>query len=172
MKHGLSFIKNTGMTPAVGLSVAVMAVLFNLLIDKGVAFTSGLVNERLYFLLPLAGGVLVFLTYFMYLKKDHTGIGMVQVPVELEKNKTYMMKAGRVAVQVVGAVLTLVFEFSAGRFGPIVHLGAAAGSNTGYYLKMKPKDVRLLVGCGSAAAISAVFGMPLFRFGFCACSVI
>lgn len=168
MKKGLSFIKNIGMALAMGLVVGIMAVLFNMAIENGVDLTSRILgnNNSLYFILPLVGGVFIIAIYAIYLKKDYTGIGIVQVLVELEKIKTHMMKPLKVLVQIIGAIITLVFGFSAGRFGPIVHLGASVGSNAAYYFKLKANDIKLLIGCGAASAIAAVFGMPLFASVF------
>jgi CIC family chloride channel protein len=104
--------------------------------------------------------------YIIYLREGQIGLGIVQVLVELELIKTQLMRPFRVLMHVVGATVTLIFGFSAGRFGPIVHLGASIGSNIAYYLKLQSKDVRLLIGCGAAAAIAAVFHMPLFAAVF------
>ena len=50
---------------------------------------------------------------------------------------------------------------SAGREGPIVQIGSAAASWLGQLLKMPPRQLRTMVGCGSAAGIAATFNAPI-----------
>ncbi len=50
---------------------------------------------------------------------------------------------------------------SAGREGPIVQIGSALGSTIGQLFRMSGARVRILVGCGAAAGISAVFNAPI-----------
>jgi len=50
---------------------------------------------------------------------------------------------------------------SAGREGPIVQIGSALGSTVGQVFRMSGDRVKILVGCGAAAGISAVFNAPI-----------
>ncbi len=50
---------------------------------------------------------------------------------------------------------------SAGTEGPIVQIGAALGSTIGQVFRMPADRVKILVGCGAAAGISAVFNAPI-----------
>ncbi len=164
----LGMIKNIGLALTIGVVVGVVSVVFNIVIEGGVELSkNALLNkDDFYFILPLLGAVMTMIIYGLYLKDDHTGLGIVQVLVELEQIKTHLMLPFRVFIRVVSAMVTLIFGFSAGRFGPIVHLGAAVGSNVGYLFKLSSTHVRLLIGCGAAAAIAAVFKMPLFAAVF------
>jgi len=49
---------------------------------------------------------------------------------------------------------------SAGREGPIVHIGAAMGSWIGQVLKVPVRQMRTFVGCGVAGGIAATFNTP------------
>lgn len=50
---------------------------------------------------------------------------------------------------------------SIGREGPIVQIGSALGSTAGQWLKLSPRNVKVLVAAGAAAGISATFNAPL-----------
>lgn len=63
--------------------------------------------------------------------------------------------------QFVNAIITLASGLSAGREGPAVHMGASISSLIGVHLKLPNNSIRLLVGCGSAAAIGASFNTPI-----------
>ncbi|WP_043531256.1 chloride channel protein [Litchfieldella xinjiangensis] len=58
-------------------------------------------------------------------------------------------------------VLTVLGGLSAGREGPAIHLGAAASSGLGMQLRLPHNSLRVLVACGTAAAISASFNTPI-----------
>ena len=159
-----SLIGNVFMAVMIGLLVGIVSIFFNMAIDSGVELTRNLlhVNTVYYLFLPIIGGIIMYLIHMIYLKEDHSGVGIVQVLVELSIIKTHLMKPFRVLIRVIAATSTLIFGFSVGRFGPIVHLGASIGSNIAYHFKLSPEYIRLMIGCGAAAAISAVFRMPLF----------
>ena len=58
-------------------------------------------------------------------------------------------------------VISVLGGLSAGREGPAIHLGAAAASGLGQRLRLPHNSLRVLVGCGTAAAISASFNTPI-----------
>ncbi|WP_407657372.1 chloride channel protein [Kushneria phosphatilytica] len=60
----------------------------------------------------------------------------------------------------VGA-LTLIGGLSAGREGPAIHLGAGGSCWIGERLRLPHNSLRVLVGCGTAAGISASFNTPI-----------
>lgn len=63
--------------------------------------------------------------------------------------------------QFFAALISLGSGHSVGREGPAVHLGSGIASLLGQYTHRPPSQLRLLVGCGTAAAISAAFNTPL-----------
>lgn len=50
---------------------------------------------------------------------------------------------------------------SVGREGPIVQIGASLGSMAAQWFKLSPRNIKVLVGAGAAAGISATFNAPL-----------
>lgn len=87
-------------------------------------------------------------------------IGVVQVMESLVKRHGQLRFRG-VVVQFFAAVVALVTGQSSGREGPSVHLGAGTSSVIGQQLRLPRNSMRILVGCGIAAAISASFNTPL-----------
>ncbi len=64
-------------------------------------------------------------------------------------------------VKTLASVATLGSGGSGGREGPTMQLGAALGSTVGHYLRVSPRERRVLMVAGIAAGISAVFRTPL-----------
>lgn len=60
----------------------------------------------------------------------------------------------------VATILTLASGGSVGSEGPVAVLGATVGSNVGRVLRFRPRRIKILVGCGAAAGISAAFSTP------------
>jgi CIC family chloride channel protein len=63
--------------------------------------------------------------------------------------------------QLIGAVFAIGTGQPVGREGPGVHIGAALSSWLGVKAGVSYNYQRLLIGCGSAAAIAALFNTPL-----------
>ncbi len=59
------------------------------------------------------------------------------------------------------AALSLGSGASAGREGPVVHLGAALASFVERHFSLPKSARRIILGCGVAAAVSASFNVPL-----------
>ncbi|MGE5186117.1 MAG: chloride channel protein [Acidobacteriota bacterium] len=64
-------------------------------------------------------------------------------------------------VKPLASIATLGFGGSGGREGPTMQIGAALGSTVGRYLRVTPRERRVLMVAGIAAGISAVFRAPL-----------
>jgi len=111
------------------------------------------------FLLCVAGGIAVGLILH-FLKPKNRGVGVVHVIERLDYHQGYL-PLKNAAVQFVTAAISLLSGHSVGREGPSIHLGAAAGSALGRSLRVPNNSVRILVGCGVAAAIAAAFNTPL-----------
>jgi CIC family chloride channel protein len=111
------------------------------------------------FMLCTIGGLIVGLILHC-LKPKNRVVGVVHVIERLDYHEGYL-PLKNAAVQFVTGAISLLSGHSVGREGPSVHLGAAAGSALGRSLRVPNNGVRVLVGCGVAAAIAAAFNTPL-----------
>lgn len=92
--------------------------------------------------------------------KNELPVGVVQVMESLVLRHGQMGIRG-VIVQFLAAAAALITGQSSGREGPSVHLGAGTSSVVGQKLRLPRNSMRILVGSGIAAAISASFNTPL-----------
>lgn len=113
----------------------------------------------LYIFLPLAG---LFLTYTVarYLLKDMGGHGIPDLLYNISKKGSIIPKMHMYSRAVTSAI-TVGFGGSVGLEAPIVVTGSAIGSNAGVLMHFSAKKRALLVGCGTAGAVSAIFGAPI-----------
>ncbi|WP_144393137.1 chloride channel protein [Pleionea sediminis] len=109
--------------------------------------------------MPIVGGLLVGLL-LQKLSKHRRAVGVSHVLERMAFHQGYLPWKNALVQFFVGG-LTLASGMSVGREGPGIHLGAASGSWLGQRLKLPNNSIRVLVGCGSAAAISASFNTPL-----------
>ncbi len=70
------------------------------------------------------------------------------------------LRARYVGVRTMASAITLGSGGSAGSEGPVAVLGATIGSAIGRALRFQQRRVKILVGCGAAAGISAAFNAP------------
>jgi len=113
----------------------------------------------LLFVFPLIG---ILLTVFYVQRfrngKIGRGVGSILISIakrssNIERDKTYS--------HLISSALTIGFGGSAGLEAPIVVTGAAIGSNTARDLKMNYRERTLMLACGVAAGISAIFNSPI-----------
>lgn len=110
-------------------------------------------------LFPVAGSLLLILLY-VSIPASARRVGIVHL-LERLNNHQGRMPGSNLLVQFSAALIALASGHSVGREGPAVHMGAAVSSWLGQQLKLPNNTLRLLVGCGAAAGISAAFNTPL-----------
>jgi chloride channel protein, CIC family len=122
---------------------------------------TGLYAGRAIFLviLPAAGALLVgLITYFF--AREAKGHGVPEVMDAIASHDGRIRP--RVAVaKAVSSALTIGSGGSAGTEGPIIQIGAAIGSAFGQFFQIAKYNMPVLVGCGAAAGISAIFHAPI-----------
>jgi len=109
--------------------------------------------------LPILGAI-VLIPMMAFFSDTDRRVGVVHVLERLARHQGHM-PLKNVLVQFVTGVVALVSGQSGGREGPAIHLGAAGSSLIGHYLSLPNNSIRILAGCGAAAAISASFNTPI-----------
>ncbi len=150
-----------------GLLVGAVMIAFRLLIETAQgAFLPGGDPENyealayeLRFALPLAGGLVIGLV-FQWLPEAARQVGVTHVMERLAYHQGHLPLRNALA-QFFGGAVSIVCGHSVGREGPAIHLGAASGSLAGRRFGLPNNSLRVLAGCGVAAAIAGSFNTPL-----------
>lgn len=155
---------------AVGLGTGFGALFFSLLVDRASEFFFGYSKSilsgmtpygwKLWIpIIPALGGALVGPIVYRFAKetKGH-GVPEVMSAVALRGG---IIRPRVAAAKAIASAICLGSGGSAGREGPIVQIGSAIGSMIGQTFKMSADRVKILVGCGAAAGISAIFNAPI-----------
>ncbi len=108
--------------------------------------------------LPLVGIVLTVL-FVKYVVRGDIGHGLPSVLLAISRKNSELPRKN-MWTSLVASTLTVAFGGSVGLEAPIASTGSAIGSNIGRWLRLSPKSVRLLLGCGAAGAIAGIFKAP------------
>ncbi|WP_194775240.1 chloride channel protein [Pararhodonellum marinum] len=112
-----------------------------------------------YILYPVIGVALAYLIS-VYVFKDLGGHGIPDILYTISR-KSSLIPRVKMYSRVVTSAITVGFGGSVGLEAPIVVTGSAIGSNIGQLMHLNAKKRTLLIGCGAAGAISAIFGAPI-----------
>jgi chloride channel protein, CIC family len=109
-------------------------------------------------ILPAAGGLAVGLIS-RYVFRQREGHGIVDVMESVARTSGF--EKPTVALEkIMTAAVTIGSGGSAGAEGPIVQIGAGIASGIGQLFRVARSHMPVLIGCGSAAGISAIFNAP------------
>ncbi len=154
----------------IGIIVAYGAILFREFIsyiqyfwigEKSEIFFDKLKDVPLYLrlLVPTLGGLLVgYIVVTFAPSKRPEGVADV-IGARAIGTAYISLKSG--ITNVIAAGITLGTGGSAGREGPIVHLGASVASSLAKHINIPPSSRRSLFGSGVAAAVAASFNAPI-----------
>lgn len=150
-----------------GLIVGGVMIAFRLLIETSqAAFLPGgdpenyeALDGLLRLTLPLGGGLVIGLL-FQWMPDAVRQVGVTHVLERLAYHQGRLPLRSAI-LQFFGGALSIVSGHSVGREGPAIHLGAASGSLAGQRFGLPNNSLRVLAGCGVAAAIAASFNTPL-----------
>lgn len=128
-----------------------------------VGFVASIANSPaeglLYFILP-GVGILLTVLVLRYLVRDDISHGVPRVLYALSRNRG-VIKGHNVWSPIITSTLTIGFGGSVGAESPIVLTGAAIGSNVARFFRVDNRTLTLMIGCGAAAGIAAIFNAPL-----------
>ncbi|NNL15527.1 MAG: chloride channel protein [Flavobacteriaceae bacterium] len=116
-------------------------------------------QSSLYFILPIAGLILVYIIKKAWLKK-HIGHG-ISTTLHAISKRNGIIPRYNIYAALITAPLTVGFGGSVGLQGPAVSAGAALGSNTARLFHMRSKTRMLLIGCATAGAMASMFKAPI-----------
>jgi len=105
-------------------------------------------------------GIIITYIFVRYVVRDNISHGVTRVLYAISQKKSRLKKKNMWA-SLVASSITIGFGGSVGAEGPIVFTGAAIGSNIGQAFRMSPRVLMMLIGCGSASGLAAVFHAPI-----------
>jgi CIC family chloride channel protein len=110
-------------------------------------------------IIPIVGGIIVGpIIYYLAPEAKGHGVPEVMQAILLKGGQI----RGRVAiVKALASAISIGTGGSVGREGPIIQIGSSLGSVVGQFLRVSPKRLKTLVGCGAAAGIAAAFNAPI-----------
>lgn len=105
-------------------------------------------------------GILLTVIYIRQFVKDDISHGVSKILYAISRNKG-VMKLHNTYSSIIACTFTGGFGGSVGMEAPIVSTGAAIGSNVAQAARLGFRRTNLLIGCGAAAAIAAIFKAPI-----------
>ncbi len=145
----------------IGIVAGIAAVSLKTSVHAISHFLTHLSGERtlLYVMLPVVGLLLTYLvaTFFFQEKLGH-GVSTVLWYISRGGSQ---MKRRMMMSRMFTSAITVGFGGSVGLEAPIVVTGSAIGSNIGAEMHLNAKKRSLLIGCGAAGAVSAIFNSPI-----------
>lgn len=152
----------------IGVVTGTAAIVFNRLVDvfsyiffESSFLTSNIPDKLRLFFIPILGGATIGIINKFFLDKKDEGFGVSRVVEELKDINKFLMKPRLVSIKILQTIITIGSGLSAGRQGPMIHLGGAIGSTIGYKFNFSKRKLRILIGCGVAGSIAGVFNTPI-----------
>ncbi|MBN1806155.1 MAG: chloride channel protein [Sedimentisphaerales bacterium] len=118
----------------------------------------GIVRYRRILMPALGGAIVGPLIYFFAREARGHGVPEVMIAV-ITRNG--IIRPVVVLVKILASAISISTGGSVGREGPIIQIGAAIASTTGQWLRVRPVQMKTLVGCGVSAGIAATFNAPI-----------
>ncbi|MFZ4399573.1 MAG: chloride channel protein [Bacteroidales bacterium] len=117
-------------------------------------------SENYWYLAYPTIGILLTVLYIKYFVKDDIGHGISRVLYAISKNGGRIKPHNNYS-SMIASTLTVAFGGSVGLEAPIVATGSSIGSSLGQMFRLNYKTIILLIGCGTAGAISGIFKAPI-----------
>ena len=148
---------------AIGLIAGLAAVALKTSVHHIEAFFRDSDNMEMqnwhYLLLP-GIGILLTVLFIRFFVKDDIGHGVAKILYSISKGNGKIKKHNTYS-SIVACSFTGGFGGSVGMEAPILYTGAAIGSNLGKLFQLNHRTLTLLIGCGVAGALAAIFKAPI-----------
>lgn len=147
----------------VGIVTGCVAFVLKFLIEKiQHLLTSGFLTYEAnwLFLLYPAIGIAISALFVKYIVRGDISHGVTKILYSMARGRSRIKSHNRWS-SIIASAITIGFGGSVGAEAPIVLTGAAWGSDFGKRFHLPPNSIMLLVGCGAAGAVSAVFKAPI-----------
>lgn len=144
----------------IGLSVGLAAVALKTLLHWLEDSVLDVFPRFLLFFLPLIGVFLAAALNRSVFKLNQLETGLSGVLYSISRQNAFMNRTLMYA-QLFLSSITLAFGGSVGFEAPMVVTGSAWGSNVARFFRLDFRQRTLLMGCGTAAGISAIFNAPI-----------
>lgn len=105
-------------------------------------------------------GILITVLFVMYVIRDNISHGVSRVLYSISKKGGYLAPHNTFS-SIISSTITIGFGGSVGAEAPVVLTGASIGSNLARLFRMNYRIITLMIGCGTAGAIAAIFKAPM-----------
>lgn len=147
----------------VGIVCGIVAFVLKFIIEEIQTFlTSGFIpyKSNLLYLIYPAIGIALSALFVKYIVRGDISHGVTKILYSMARGRSRIKSHNRWS-SIIASSITIGFGGSVGAEAPIVLTGAAWGSDFGKRFHLPPNTIMLLVGCGAAGAVSAVFKAPI-----------
>jgi len=142
-----------------GLTSGLIAVLLKKIVHYLQRWIEEIPSPPLYLIFPAVGLLLtVYVTNRFFNRSFDRGIGMVLKAIA---QKSSFIPLSHTYLHLITSSITVGVGGSVGLESPIVATGSAIGSNIGRINVLSYRDRSLMIACGAAAGIAAVFNAPI-----------
>lgn len=147
----------------IGLLSALAAVFLKVLVGfvehQAHRLNNALDSNWLTAIFPLIGvGMSMLLLVRVFGGRLTRGVGFILKSILTERSR---MGIQHTFGHILTSAVTVAMGGSVGLEAPIVATGSAIGSNTGHDLRFSYKETTLLLACGAASGIAAIFNSPI-----------
>lgn len=144
----------------VGVVSGLMAVLLKTAVHEVHSWVNSFSDRRLFFLLFPAAGLLLTSFVIHRFFRGHIEKGIAMVLKSIARRSAYIPSRNNY-VHFITSALTVGFGGSAGLEAPIVATGSSLGSTMARLGKLSYAERMLMIGCGAAAGVAAVYNAPI-----------
>ncbi len=125
-----------------------------------ILFSRHRTHENLLLIIFPIVGLLLTVLFIKYWVKDDISHGISKILYAISRQNS-KIKSHNNYSSIIASTLTIAFGGSVGAEAPIALTGSSIGSNLGKFFHLDYKSLTLLIGCGAAGAISAIFKAPI-----------